>query len=56
MISDVLFDAVRLIREDYLDNQTFSEVYVGEMRKKIEDLVARMDAVRLELDQPPEEK
>ena len=48
-ISDVLADAVNQIN-DYLDD---SGSYEGNLRLRIEALVAMMDAIRAELDTPP---
>jgi hypothetical protein len=50
MISDVLSDAVIRINE-YLDDS--SGTYEGNLRLRIQALVAMMDAIRAELDTPP---
>ena len=50
MISDVLSDAVSRIN-GYLDDP--SEGYDGNLRLRIQALVAMMDAIRDELDTPP---
>jgi hypothetical protein len=52
MISDVLSDAVKEMRR-YLAE---SRCYDGEIRSRLEKLVADMDAMRAELDTPPERK
>jgi hypothetical protein len=50
MISDTLSEAVNDIRERYLDVPFYNNTYTGEMRRRIEVVVALMDAVRMELD------
>jgi hypothetical protein len=50
MISDVLADGVIRINE-YLDDG--SSTYSGNLRLRIQALVAMMDAIRDELDTPP---
>jgi hypothetical protein len=51
MISDVLTDAIDDIR-DYLDH---SPLYTdADLRKRIVDLVEQMDAMRKQLDTPPD--
>jgi len=52
MISDVLSDAVVSIQE-YLDHPGTRDCYGGAVRKRIVDLMAQMDALRIELDAPP---
>ena len=49
-ISDVLADAVTKIN-DYLDDSFGG--YEGNLRLRIQALVAMMDAIRAELDTPP---
>jgi hypothetical protein len=53
MISDTLFDAVTEIREHYLSDPVLRQHYTGEMRRRIEVVVALMDAVCMELDTSP---
>jgi hypothetical protein len=52
MISDVLADGVIRINE-YLNDG--SGTYEGNLRLRIQALVAMMDAIRAELDTPPTE-
>ena len=52
MVSDVLFDAVEGLRH-YLKEPTYSDVYAGSTRKRIEALVKEMDSLRAEIETPP---
>lgn len=52
MISDVLFKTIQDIK-GYLNNNTYDNVYMGELRKRIESLVKEMEAIRVILDTPP---
>jgi hypothetical protein len=54
MISDVLYEAAHKIRTCYLGNEIYNTLYKGELRKRIEKLLAEMDAMRKELDASPE--
>lgn len=51
MISDVLSDATAEIRR-YLTSPTFADIY-SHMQSELDDLMARMNAIRRELDKPP---
>ena len=52
MISDTLFDAVHDITR-YLNDTATRNSYRGKMRKRIQKCVREMDAIRKELDTPP---
>ena len=55
MISDVLCDAVDEINR-YINDDTFSQVYAGKLRKDIISLRDNMDTMRIRLDTPPTPK
>jgi hypothetical protein len=52
MISDTLFDAAREI-DRYLSDWGTTDAYRGELRARIVNLRAEMDAIREILDTPP---
>jgi hypothetical protein len=52
MISDTLFEAARDI-DRYLSDWGTTDAYRGEMRARIVNLRAEMDAIRAVLDTPP---
>jgi hypothetical protein len=54
MISDVLSDAAADIR-DYLAKPATQDCYQGELRDRINRLLAEMDAVRIYLDTSPDQ-
>lgn len=53
MISDVLSDAVAAM-DGYLTHPGTADCYAGEVGDRIRALMARMDAIRIELDAPPD--
>ena len=53
MISDTLSDAVNEINE-YLTHAATADCYTGNLKLRIEALIQMMDAIRQELDTPPE--
>lgn len=55
MVSDVLVEAVDGLNR-YLKEPTFRNVYAGKTRKRIETLIADMEALRVELDTLPQKK
>ncbi len=51
MISDVLAEAVWQI-DDYLAEPVFTKCYVGDCLREVKDVRARMEALRMKLDNP----
>lgn len=53
MISDVLFEAKEGI-ESYLNDPFYSDFYNQNLRNRLNDLIIKMEEIRVELDTPPD--
>jgi hypothetical protein len=53
MLSDVLSESADRMQY-YLTHPTFRSIYEGPIRQEAEEILSRMEALRIKLDTPPE--